>query len=480
MALRLVFFSFLLLGGWLQEPKDWNRAIERGIWLAQQNRLEEAEREFDSIPPSSPVYWQSRYYAAVAKVQLKKADAARSILAALIARHPDHKEAHLLLGMLSEDAGKFKEAEAHYRTVTNLSPKDPKGWAALGRALQAQGNSEKALQAWEQAEKHSPDDPSLSLLLGGAYYNLGRFEEAIRRLLPAWQAGGKDSGLAVRLATSYAAVKDTANLERMLQGLPQEMLVDVELAVGVMLTGTGEESQGFSYLISAAGARPNDYRTQRILADTLFKCQLYEDAQKAYRSCLAIRPDDGEAVFWLGRSYYEDRKIAEAREEYLRAVSILPGSPAAWFHLGISNRALQKSAEAREAFLKSLEIEPGNAETLYNLGMVALQTQEPAGAEDYFQRAIALAPQHVGALYELGRRWIMEGKVAKGLAKIEEAIKCNPTHTQAHYQRGMALRQLGRMEEAKQELALFQDLERQDRERRKVIKKKILVPKAKP
>lgn len=480
MALRLVFFSLLLLDGGLQEPKDWNRAVERGVWLAQQNRLAEAEKEFDSIPASSPAYWQSRYYSAVAKIQLKKTDAARSILAALIARHPDHKEAHLLLGMLSEDAGKFKEAEAHYRRLTNLSPGDPKGWTGLGRVLSAQGNSEKALQAWEQAVKQSPGDLSLSLMLGGEYYNLGRFHEAIRRLLPAWQAGSKDPGLAVRLATSYAAVKDTANLEGMLQSLPQEMRVDIELAVGVTLTEAGEEGRGFSYLVSAAGARPQDYRTQRILADALFKSQLFEDAQKAYRSCLGIRPDDSEAVFWLGRSYYEDRKIAEAHAEYLRAVSVLPDSPAAWFHLGISNRALQKSSEAREAFLKSLELEPGNAETLYNLGMVALQDQDPAGAVGYFQRAIAGNPQHVGALYELGRHWIIKGEVERGLARIEETIKCNPTHTQAHYQRGMALRRLGRMEEAKQELELFQDLERQDRERRKVISRKILVPKVEP
>src|SRR2546425_4952617 len=34
-------------------------ALQRGISLAQQNRLEEAEREFDAVPLSDPSYWQA-------------------------------------------------------------------------------------------------------------------------------------------------------------------------------------------------------------------------------------------------------------------------------------------------------------------------------------------------------------------------------------------------------------------------------------
>src|SRR5438093_5814457 len=42
-------------------------SLQRGISLAQQNRLEEAEREFDAVPLSDPSYWQAQYYSAVAK-----------------------------------------------------------------------------------------------------------------------------------------------------------------------------------------------------------------------------------------------------------------------------------------------------------------------------------------------------------------------------------------------------------------------------
>ncbi|MBM3790968.1 MAG: tetratricopeptide repeat protein, partial [Acidobacteria bacterium] len=89
-------------------------------------------------------------------------------------------------------------------------------------------------------------------------------------------------------------------------------------------------------------------------------------------------------------------------------------------------------------------------------------------------------PDHAGALYEMGRSRISQNRPEEGLALIDRLLKADPDHTQAHYQRGMALRRLGRMEEAKEAFAAFQKLDREYREGRKVIERKILAPKTKP
>lgn len=471
----------MLLCGALQQPPAPPPALERGIALARQDRLEEAERAFDSIGETDPYYWQAQYFSAVAKAQLKKNEAARAVLERFIARAPDHKDAHYLMGMLLEEAGRFQEAEAHFRKVTTLAPKDARGWSGLGRALQGQGKLQDSIAALHRAEKLAPDDPALPGLLGGLYYRLGRFSEAVRYLLPAWQADSGNVVPATQLAACYAALGDAANLEGLLESLPEGIRPDAAIAAGLVHIGKGEEAAGFTLLVEAAAARPDDFRTQRLVADAMFRSELYQDAQEVYRSCLALQPDDVETMFQLGRSYYEDRKIAEARDLYRRAVEADPAFAAAWFHLGVANRALEKTAEARAALAKALELNPKNPETLYHLGMVALREEEGIPeAERCFMQALAISPAHAGALYEMGRMRISQGRLEEGLTFIDRVLRADPNHTQAHYQRAMALRRLGRAEEAAREFEIFQKLDKEYRERRKILVKKVLAPKNKP
>jgi tetratricopeptide (TPR) repeat protein len=476
---RLVLFALLLIPGWIQDPQELPAALRRGIELAQQNRLAEAEREFDSVPPANPAYWQAQYFSAVAKAQIGKSAAALTILTRVVAQFPNHSDAQFLLGMLLEDAREIAQAESCFRKVTTVSPQNARGWLALGRVLQQQAKGEEALAALVQAEKLSSDDPALPILLGGQYFRTAHYAQAVKYLQPAWKSDPGDLTLASQLASSYAILKDFAALEAMMGGIPEANLPDVEIAVGLALIAAGEESRGFTSLLKGSAARPEDFKSQRIVADAMFRSELYEDAARAYRECLALKPGDPETTLMLGRALYEDRRIADAREQYLEAVRLQPNSFAAWFHLGISNRALRKAEEARQSFLKALALDPKSAEVLYNLGMVALTNGETAEAADSFQKALALAPDHVGALYELGRLWITQEKLKEGLAKIDRAVQLSPSHTQAHYQRAMALRRLGRLEESKQEFDTFTRLEREDRERRKVVDRKLLTP-AKP
>jgi tetratricopeptide (TPR) repeat protein len=479
-VLGLLLCSFLLFPGWIQEPGPLHPGLQNGIALAQQGRLEEAESQFDSVPPSDPGYWQAQYFSAVAKAQLKKADAARAILVKIVEKFPDNRDAHYLLGMLSEDARDLKQAEANFRKVTTLAPEDARGWAALGRVLQAEGKAEEALKALQEADKLGPGDPGVRLLLGEQHYLMAHYKEALDCLLPAWQADSSDATLASEVAGCYVALKDSRNLDALMESLPRSIVPEVEMAVGLAYIRNGDESLGFTYMVQGAAARPGDFKTQRILADAMFRSMLFVDAQRVYQDCLKIKPDDPETTFLLGRSMYEDRKIDQACDLYQKVVRLRPDFAAGWFHLGICNRALEQTDEAREDFLKALVLEPRNPETFYNLGMVSLKNGEAEKAEDYFRKALALAPGHAPAHYELGRVLISQNKLEDGLVQIDLTIKANPNHTQAHYQRGMILKRLGRAEESKQEFDIFQKLEKEDRERRKVIDRKVLAPATRP
>jgi len=471
----LIVFSLFAFA--VQQPGQGvkSEALQQGLQLAQQNKLAEAELVFDSMPPSDPGYWYGRYYSAVAKVQLERPAPARPILERLLTQIPDFREAHLLMGIILEESREFAKAEVYFRKARDLAPEDPLGWIALGRVLLALNKGEAAEQSWQRARKLSPNHPSLPLLFGAYYYSSRQFEKAAQHLLPAWQANGGDLQIASQLATTYVALKDEVNLAAMLESLPAQILPEVELAVGRTYLNFGNEGQGFSHMVEAAKARPNDFVIQRALADAMFQSQLYRDAQQVYRDCLILKPNDGETNFYLARSLYEDRKLDEARSEFEKVVKLMPESAGAWFHLGISSRATQRTADAKAAFIKSLEFEK-HPETYFNLGVLELTDGQNAAGEQWFQQGLAINPDHVGSLYELGRLRVAEGKYEEALSRLDRAVKTAPDHTQSHYQRGLALTRLGRLEESKQAFAIFQKLEQKDREKRKVIESKTLVP----
>ena len=462
-----------------QEPnaqQSLNPALERGIALAQQNRLEEAEREFDSVPEIDQAYWIAQYYSAVAKAQQKKVAPAQAILKRLLAHDPNHKDAQYLMGILCEDSHDLAGAVTHYSKVTAVAPQEPQGWIALGRVLGAQGKGSEAEKALAEAVKLSPDNPELTLLVGTNHYGLGHYQDAVKDLLPLWQPDAADKDLATILATCYAAMNDTAALDGFLTNVPDSILPEVQQAVGLMYLSKRDEKQGFGFLVAGAQARPEDFQLQRTLADAMLKSGLNQDAQRVYQQCLALKPTDGETTFLLGRALYEDRKIAEALVQYKVAVQLMPKSAETWFHLGICHRALQEIPEAKAAFLKALALDAKGPETLYNLGMVALREEQKPVAQGYFEKAIRLNPGHYVAHYELGRILMSQGKPQEALKEMDTVLKLYPRHTQGHYQRGMLLARLGQSAAAEKEFQTFRQLEKEDREQRKVIESKILAP----
>ena len=453
-----------------------NPALERGIALAQQNRLAEAEQEFDSVPATDQAYWLAQYYSAVAKAQQKKVGPAQAVLKRLLAHDPNHKDAQHLMGMLCEDSRDLAGAVAHYRKATDIAPQEPQSWIALGRVLGAQGKNSEAEKALGEAAKLSPDNPELALLIGMNQYALRRYPDAVKVLLPLWQSNNTDKDIATMLAASYAAMNDTAALESFLGSVPDSILPEIQQAAGLMYLSRKDEQQGFGYLVAGAQARPEDFQLQRTLADAMLKSGFNQDAQRVYQQCLTLKPKDGETTLLLGRSFYEDRKIAEALVQYKAAVQLIPKSSEAWFHLGLCHRSLQEIPEAKAAFLKSLALDATNSETLYNLGMVALREEQKPAAQGYFEKAVRLSPGHYAAHYELGRILMGQGKSQEALKEMDTVIKINPRHTQGHYQRGMLLARLGQSAAAEKELKTFRQLEKEDREQRKVIESKILAP----
>ncbi len=79
----------------------------------------------------------------------------------------------------------------------------------------------------------------------------------------------------------------------------------------------------------------------------------YEDAAKAFRNALGIKPDWAEAHSLLGSVLTQTGDFRGAEQELRKAVQVKPDYAEGWNYLGEFLKSRGKEAEAQEAFAKA-------------------------------------------------------------------------------------------------------------------------------
>jgi len=170
-----------------------------------------------SSPISGSVNEVTSSYAARLLAEAREAfsrqqlDVAERAAAALLAREPDHAEAHRLMGFIAVVRGESTTAIEHLQRACTALPNDASIWMTLGSALFDNGAVEEGLTRLQQACALAPRVPA-------AWYNLGRALQVAARIPEAQSALQKALALApthikarITLADVSASLGDTAS-----------------------------------------------------------------------------------------------------------------------------------------------------------------------------------------------------------------------------------------------------------------------------
>ena len=159
--------------------------------------------------------------------------------------------------------------------------------------------------------------------------------------------------------------------------------------------------------LAAAGAAPID-------GVTLFEKGNYLEARQVLNESLAEAPDDPRGQFYLGRTYLALEEAALALPHLEKAVQLAPDNAVYHFWLGVNFWALLDLDQELAAYDRALAIDPG------------------------------LLPAHVYA----GHNQLDRGQWEAALGHYVTVLETLPEHPEALYNAGVALRELGRVEEA--------------------------------
>ncbi len=152
-------------------------------------------------------------------------------------------------------------------------------------------------------------------------------------------------------------------------------------------------------------------------------------------------PIDGVTLFEKG-NYVEARQVLSA------AVAEAPDNPRSQFYLGRTYLALEEAALALPHLERAIRLAPDNAVYHFWLGVNywALLDLDRELAE--YDRALAIDPNLLPAHVYAGHNQLDRGQWQAALGHYIVVLQALPEHPEALYNAGVALKELGRQEEA--------------------------------
>ena len=162
-----------------------------------------------------------------------------------LAVDPKHWKAHNNMALAAIDIGEFEVAEAHYRESLAIKPQ-PAIYNDLGFALERQGLTEEATDAYRKAIRLDPKSASAHYNLGASLVRTGEFVEAERHLRIALKKNPNAqtyTALGIALGQLGRADEAMANLQAAIEAEPTNATAHQALAQVLENLGRADEAR---------------------------------------------------------------------------------------------------------------------------------------------------------------------------------------------------------------------------------------------
>ncbi|HYH19094.1 MAG TPA: tetratricopeptide repeat protein, partial [Azospirillum sp.] len=307
---------------------------------------------------------------------------------------PNAGGASLAEAVAHHQAGRFHEAEAGYRAVLQVQPRNADALHLLGVLALQVGQPDAAVELIGRAIKNAGPVADYHDNLGSALAAAGRHGEAVA-----------SHSRAVRLKPDFAQAR--FNLGNALQAL-------------------GDAGRATGAFLGALALRPDYAKAWYNLGNALRETGHTGGAVTALHRAVTLAPDMVEAHTNLGDALAVLGQLDAAVAEHRASVAMRPDDATAWYNLGAALQQNNAYEEAEIAYREALRRDPRHLGALNNLGSVLKRLGRPDQAETCHRQALDLRPDFPEALYNLGNALQAQGKFKEAQACYEEALERNP------------------------------------------------------
>jgi Flp pilus assembly protein TadD len=274
---------------------------------------------------------RAQYQAALSHWHRGDAAAAGEMLAPVLARNPDYRDAHLLAAQLDLFADKPKAALAHARHVLVAYPDDPQAHYEAAVALDAMGAAADALPHYEKAAQLAPKEDIFQ----------ASYQAAIGAAVPP----SMGSAETVNISDGTGRIDPAVDTIASYHGDPTN---NPKAAV----------DQRLEALRAAARANPDD--PQIALDAAIYALRQNQPHAAIEVATTAVTRNADSAPLWrtLGMAQCRDGDFVAAEASLRRAIALDKSNALAYFLMGSTLSREAQSEAARQYFDEAARLDP--------------------------------------------------------------------------------------------------------------------------
>jgi tetratricopeptide (TPR) repeat protein len=317
------------------------------------------------------------------------------------------------------------------------------------------------IQRFSAFLKVDPDNRSLLLEMGELYHRAGQYDDALAYLVRLLELEPGSVVAQSRIASVYLSQHRFAEASTILQALAAsgERSAALEHNLGIALFFQERHEEAAVRFAAARDAGLDTPTNAKFLAYCLHHEGNLEGASAACEAWIA--GDAGPA----GRAYlsllsFDAGDRERARDLALQVLADVPDNPDANAVAGSLALEDQDIDSANAHFTTVLAQQPDNGRALLGYGLTLLHREDHAGAVAALTRASDEMPGNAGTDVALGWTLLTGGDAAAAEIRFRIAIEHDRGFAEAHGGLASALVHLGRLDEARQAIAVASKLDR--------------------
>ncbi len=327
------------------------------------------------------------------------------------------ERAYIILGNWFGDHHQFRCAEQVYGSgLEHFAQSAPLNYLK-GLALFSEGKYEAALEPLALSVKLDGKEIKSYLLLGEALSQLGRVPDAARAWQAALQIDSHEKMALDGMAKALISVHAYDQVIALLNSEPADENLSLDL--GVALGGAGQLSEGARVLEGAVKKYPDSVHLVDALV-TIYVHQLrYHDAVSVSGDLAKRKPGDLEAQRIYLRALLLDSDQELSLSLARKLVQRAPHDSEILFLCGKAERLANDFVSARKHLEEAAAINPKHANTRFDLGAVLAELHEYAAAEKQFKMAIDLGDTEPEVRFQLSQALRKQGKIEEAAEQLQ-------------------------------------------------------------
>jgi tetratricopeptide (TPR) repeat protein len=211
-------------------------------------------------------------------------------------------------------------------------------------------------------------------------------------------------------------------------------------------------------LVWVDARREREFRRLIAVGDAALAADQTFDAIEAFSGALALKPQSMLASLKRGDTYRRRGEYAAALRDLGQAAFLDPAAPRPIELLGDVQTALGQYAPAAAEYQRYLALDDRAPGVLYKLALAHYRNGMAARAVDPLRRAVAINDRFAEAHYLLGLS-LRETDRQQSLRALRRALEVNPTFAAAREELARVYEQMGRWQDAIDELEALAALE---------------------